>query len=84
MYIHVAIRGVHLTQHMGAAVTEQRHALAELPNREGAVFSLHYFEGMALREIAESLDIRYAAAGTALSRARSKLNRALCDTTEDK
>ena len=61
-----------------------RCALAELPNREGAVFSLRYFEGMRLQEIAESLEISYAAAGTALSRARSKLESVLCRTTTEK
>jgi RNA polymerase sigma-70 factor (ECF subfamily) len=50
-----------------------RRALAELPDREGAVFSLRYFEGLTLNEIAESLEISYSAASTALSRARSKL-----------
>ena len=58
-----------------------RHALAKLPDREAAVFSLTYFEGMTLREIAESLQISYAATGTALSRARSKLENVLCRTT---
>ncbi|MHC4402670.1 MAG: RNA polymerase sigma factor [Planctomycetota bacterium] len=60
-----------------------RHALADLPAREGAVFSLRYFEGLSLREIAESLGIGYAAAGTALSRARSKLDNVLCRTTTE-
>jgi RNA polymerase sigma-70 factor (ECF subfamily) len=55
-----------------------RRALARLPDREGAVFSLRYFEGMTLGAIADSLDISYAAAGTALSRARSKLESILC------
>ena len=50
-----------------------RGAIANLPEREGAVFSLRYFENLSLREIAESLGIRYQAAATALSRARSKL-----------
>ncbi len=58
-----------------------RFALTELPDREGAVFSLHYFEEMTLDEIAESLEIKYAAAGTALSRARSKLESVLCRKT---
>ena len=56
-----------------------RDAMTRLPEREGAVFSLHYFEGLSLREIAESLSISYSAAGAALSRARAKLERALCD-----
>ena len=50
-----------------------RGAVASLPEREGAVFSLRYFEGLALPEIAASLQIKYGAAATALSRARSKL-----------
>ncbi len=61
--------------------TRLRAALSELPDREGAVFSLRYFEEMTLGEIAESLEISYAAAGTALSRARSKLENVLCRTT---
>jgi RNA polymerase sigma-70 factor (ECF subfamily) len=60
-----------------------RRALAELPDREGAVFSLRYFEGMTLSEIAQSLEISYAAAGTALSRARGKLEGALGRTTTE-
>lgn len=65
--------------------TRLRAALAKLPDREGAVFSLAYFEGMTLREIAESLGISYSAAGTALSRARGKLETVLCCmTTEDR
>ena len=50
-----------------------RRAVAELPEREAAVFSLRYFEGLGLDEIAEALGIKYGAAGTALSRARAKL-----------
>ena len=60
-----------------------REALAGLPEREGAVFSLRYFEEMTLREIAESLEISYAAAGTALSRARRRLEGILCRTTTE-
>ena len=60
-----------------------RRALAELPDREGAVFSLRYFEGMTLSEIAESLEISYAAAGPALSRARSRLEGVICGTTTE-
>ena len=53
--------------------TRLRDALADLPRREGSVFSLRYFEGLTLNEIAESLEISYTAAGAALSRARGKL-----------
>lgn len=50
-----------------------RAAVAILPEREGAVFSLRYFEGLELPDIAATLGIRYGAAATALSRARAKL-----------
>jgi RNA polymerase sigma-70 factor (ECF subfamily) len=50
-----------------------RAAVAALPEREGAVFSLRYFEGIQLPEIAATLGIKYPAAATALSRARAKL-----------
>jgi RNA polymerase sigma-70 factor (ECF subfamily) len=50
-----------------------RNAVASLPEREGAVFSLRCFENLELSEIAECLGIRYSAAGAALSRARAKL-----------
>ena len=50
-----------------------RSAVSRLPEREGAVFSLRYLEGLTLSEIAQSLGIKYPAAATALSRARSKL-----------
>lgn len=55
------------------ARAQLRSAIADLPEREGAVFSLRYFEGLSLGEIAELLRIKYPAAATALSRARSKL-----------
>ena len=61
-----------------------RAAVAALPEREGAVFSLRYFEGLSLAEIAEVLGIKYAAAGTALSRARAKLDRAFSDSLVEK
>lgn len=61
-----------------------RDALAELPGREGAVFSLRYFEKLTLGEIAQSLGISYTAAGAALSRARRRLEDVICRTaTED-
>lgn len=50
-----------------------RDAVAGLPEREGAVFALRYFEGLELPAIAVSLGISYSAAGAALSRARAKL-----------
>ncbi len=60
-----------------------RSAIANLPQREGAVFSLRYFEGLSLPEIAESLQIKYGAAATALSRARSKLEGVFCKTASE-
>ncbi len=50
-----------------------RDAVAALPEREGAVFALRYFQGLDLPEIADCLGISYSAAGAALSRARTKL-----------
>jgi len=57
-----------------------RAAVAALPGREGAVFSLRYFEGLQLPEIAATLGIKYAAAATALSRARAKLEAVFAET----
>jgi RNA polymerase sigma-70 factor (ECF subfamily) len=50
-----------------------RAAVARLPEREASAFSLRYFEGMELPDIAATLGIKYSAAATALSRARAKL-----------
>lgn len=50
-----------------------RSAVSELPAREGAVFSLRYFEGLDLAAVAATLQIQYGAAATALSRARAKI-----------
>ena len=61
----------------GELQSNLRIALAELPPREGAVFTLRFFEEMSLQEIADSLEISYTAAGAALSRARAKLEQAL-------
>jgi RNA polymerase sigma-70 factor (ECF subfamily) len=47
--------------------------VAELPEREAAVFTLKYFEQLDLREVSDVLAISYSAAAKALSRARSKL-----------
>ena len=72
-------------QAVGRELEEQlRDAVAELPRREAAVFSLRYFEGLALEEIARSLDVKYSSAGAALSRARSKLQRVFADAPVEK
>jgi RNA polymerase sigma-70 factor (ECF subfamily) len=57
-----------------------RKAVAALPEREGAVFSLRYFEDLQLPEIAATLGIKYAATATALSRARAKLEAVFAET----
>ena len=50
-----------------------RQAVSRLPEREGAVFCLRYYEELSYEEIAESLDIRVGAVGVALHKARAKL-----------
>ncbi len=57
-----------------------RDAVAGLPEREGAVFVLRYFENLELTEIARCLDISYSAAGAALCRARAKLTHIFAET----
>lgn len=54
-----------------------RWAVAELPDREASVFSLHYFGEMANRDIAETLGISGDAVGVALHKARKKLKKLL-------
>jgi RNA polymerase sigma-70 factor (ECF subfamily) len=63
--------------------TKLRVAVAALPEREGAVFALRYFEGQELPEIAACLEISYSAAGTALSRARAKLANLFTETVKE-
>ncbi len=57
-----------------------RAAVGGLPEREGAVFSLRYFEKMELPEIAATLGIKYQAAATALCRARARLEAVFSET----
>jgi len=64
--------------------TKLRDAVVTLPEREGAVFVLRYFENLELTEIASCLGISYAAAGTALSRARAKLTRVFGEMGREK
>ena len=58
-----------------------RSALGKLPQRESAAFCLRYFDGLSNTEIAESLNINYAAAAAAVSRARSRLAAVLLTPT---
>lgn len=54
-------------------VERLREVIAQLPEREGEVFCLHYFEQMPFERIAEVLDISRGAVATALYRARERL-----------
>lgn len=54
-----------------------RQAIAQLPEREAAVFSLRYFEDLPYETIAEILGVTRGAVATALHKARAKLEAAL-------
>jgi RNA polymerase sigma-70 factor (ECF subfamily) len=54
-----------------------RWAIAELPDREAGVFSLHYFGEMANNDIAETLGVTADAVGVALHKARKRLKELL-------
>jgi RNA polymerase sigma-70 factor (ECF subfamily) len=54
-----------------------RQAIAQLPDRESAIVSLHYFGEMANGEIAETLGISSGAVGVALHKARKRLKESL-------
>ena len=62
-----------------------RSVIASLPPREGAVFSLRYFEGQSNLQIAEILQISSGAVAAALHKVRSKLEFAVTQFhSEDK
>jgi RNA polymerase sigma-70 factor (ECF subfamily) len=50
-----------------------RQAIAQLPQREGVVFCMRYFEDLSYQQIAEALHVRVGAVATALHKARAKL-----------
>ena len=54
-----------------------RAAVAELPNRQAAVFCLAYFEQLSHQDIAAALDITRNAVANALHKARAHLREAL-------
>src|SRR5437588_224347 len=56
-----------------------RQAVGQLPEREGAVFCLRYFEDLSYQEIAASLGISAGAVATALHKARAKLGALLTE-----
>lgn len=61
-----------------------RRAIAQLPDREAAVFCLRYFDDLSYQEIAESLHIRTGAVASALHKARLKLETMLRETVQEK
>lgn len=58
-------------------------AVLSLPAKYRAPIHLHYYEGYAIREIADLLGCRPATVGTRLARARRLLRQALTDGEED-
>jgi RNA polymerase sigma-70 factor (ECF subfamily) len=61
-----------------------RRAIAQLPDREAAVFCLRYFDDLPYQDIAESLHIRPGAVASALHKARLKLETILLETAQEK
>lgn len=56
-----------------------RDILCVLPEGQGQVFSMHYFEDMSNEEIAESLEVSSNAVGLALHKARRRLQSLIDD-----
>jgi RNA polymerase sigma-70 factor (ECF subfamily) len=61
-----------------------RLAIAQLPEREGAVFCLRYFGDLSYQDIADSLGIQTGAVASALHKARLKLEAFLLETVPEK
>jgi RNA polymerase sigma-70 factor (ECF subfamily) len=59
-----------------------RDLISGLPEREGAVFALRYFERLSNPQIAETLGISAGAVAAALRKVRSKLEAAVGETLE--
>ena len=59
-----------------------RRIIASLPEREGAVFSLRYFEQLTNPQIAELLGISTAAVAAAVYKVRSKLESSLSNSSQ--
>ncbi len=57
----------------GELAERLRRAVAQLPGRQAAVFSLRYFDSLSYDRIAEVLEIDRSAVGTALHKARVRL-----------
>ena len=60
-----------------------RQLVAELPEREGAVFCLRYFEDLSYHQIAEALHISSGAVAQALHKARAKLEVLLTEAMQE-
>jgi RNA polymerase sigma-70 factor, ECF subfamily len=61
-----------------------REAITRLPPQQTAVFCLRYFEEMTYNQIAETLGIEEGAVGTALNKARHRLQGYLAEKTFSK
>jgi len=67
---------------MGRELAERlREGVARLPQREGAVFCLRYFDDLSNESIAEFLNMRPGAVAVALHKARAKLEAILTGAT---
>jgi RNA polymerase sigma-70 factor (ECF subfamily) len=60
-----------------------RDALVQLPPREATVFCLRYFDDLPYDQIAQALHIQVGAVGTALHKARARLESILIETTQE-
>lgn len=60
-----------------------RAAVAQLPEREAAVFCMRYFDDLSYQDIAGMLHIRVGAVASALHKARLKLETLLLETTQE-
>jgi RNA polymerase sigma-70 factor (ECF subfamily) len=60
-----------------------RLAIAQLPEREAAVFCLRYFDDLSYQDIADSLGIQTGAVASALHKARLKLEAFLLETVPE-
>jgi RNA polymerase sigma-70 factor, ECF subfamily len=60
-----------------------RRAIAQLPDREAAVFCLRYFDDLSYQDIADSLHIQTGAVASALHKARLKLETFLLETVQE-
>jgi RNA polymerase sigma-70 factor (ECF subfamily) len=64
------------------AAARLRQAVADLPQREAAVFCLRYFEELPNHKIAEILNLQPGAVGVALHKARTRLETLLTEVPQ--